>query len=450
MNKQPINTKINFKSDAFKKYFANTSWLLGEKIARIIITFFVGILLVRYLGPNNFGIFSYAFSFVTLFSALSVLGIEKIVVRDLVNNPTNQNSILGTAFFLRIIGSALSLLLIFATTFITGDAGIVLIMIALMSTMIIFRSIQVIDYYFQAKVTSRFSVYAQFGALVIGSIIKVFLILTNASLVYFGVAIGIENLVMVIILIYNYRLQDLRIFDWQFNKNISVEIIKESWPLLIAGLAVTVYMKIDQVMIKHMLGDKEVGLYAAAVQLCESWYFLPTVISGSLFPAIINAKKISQQLYESRIQKLFDILAWISIGISIPVSFSSTLVIKILYGNDFLASTPVLTIYIWSSIAIFIGVASSQYLIAENLSKLVMYRTIPGLVLNVILNIFLIPKFGIIGSAYATVISYTFAVFFIVFFKKTRIHMVMMLKSILLITLAKHVGSYFLNKKSST
>ena len=445
---QNSETKINFKSETFKKYFANTSWLFGEKIARIIITFFIGIFLVRFLGPNKFGIYSYALSFITLFSALSILGIEKIVVRDLINHPEKQNSILGTAFFLRIAGTAISLVLIFVLVFLIGDSGITLIMIALMSTLIIFRSVQVIDYYFQAKVISKFSVYAQFGSLVVGSVIKIILILYNAPLIYFGISVGIENFVMAGILINNYRLQKLSLFDWKFDKNISKEILKESWPLIISSIAVTMYMKIDQVMIKHMLGEREVGFYAAAVQLCESWYFVPTVIAGSLFPAILSAKQTSIKLYESRTQKLIDLLTWMSIGIALPVTLFSELIIKILFGSEFAVSAPVLTVYIWAGVAAFIGVASSQYLIAEKLTKLTLYRTVPGLILNIILNLILIPSYGIVGSAYATLISYTFTVFSIGFLKITRKHFKMMLKSVLLITLVQHIINNFIGKQN--
>jgi O-antigen/teichoic acid export membrane protein len=188
-----------------------------------------------------------------------------------------------------------------------------------------------------------------------------------------------------------------------------------------------------------MLDVKEVGYYAAAVRLSESWYFIPVAISNALFPAIVNAKNISRELYLTRLQKLYDVLAWIAIGISIPVSFFSSDIINLLYGSKYLSSAPILTIYIWAGAAVFLGVASSQYLVAENLTKISFMRTSLGMITNVILNIILIPLYGIIGSAVATLISYSIAVFSIALFKQSRKQFFMMTKALLFLDLLKYL-----------
>ncbi len=441
-NENKVNTKIDFKSEAFKKYFANTSWLLGEKIVRIIATFFVGILLVRYLGPERFGIFSYSFSFIAIFSSIAILGIEKIVVKEIVNNPDERDSILGTAFFFRVMGTILSFLLIFISILLTGDSGVTLFLIIAMSLVIAFRSFQVIDYYFQAKVIARYSVYSQLISLIIGSAIKLVLIIISAPLLYFGIAVSFEILIMALVLIRNYKLQGLKLFDWNFNSEIAKNIFSESWPLIFSGIAITIYMKVDQIMLKQMLNEIEVGYYAAAVQLCESWYFLPMVISSSLFPAILKAKQTSENLYTSSMQKLIDLLAWIPFAMAIPVMIFSDLIVELLYGNEFMSSSAVLTIYIWASIAAFLNVATGQYLVAEKLTRITLIRNLIGLVLNIILNLIFIPKYGIIGSAYATLISYFTAALSVGFFRNSRILFWMMIKSLFFITLYHHLVSY--------
>jgi O-antigen/teichoic acid export membrane protein len=238
-----------------------------------------------------------------------------------------------------------------------------------------------------------------------------------------------------------YQFKKNKITNWKFDKNISLSLLKDSWPLILSGVVVSIYMKVDQVLIKNMLDVKEVGYYAAAVRLSESWYFIPVAISNALFPAIVNAKNISRELYLTRLQKLYDVLAWIAIGISIPVSFFSSDIINLLYGNNYVSSAPILTIYIWAGAAVFLGVASSQYLVAENLTKISFMRTSLGMIANVILNIILIPLYGIIGSAVATLISYSIATFSIVLFKNTSNQFVMMLKSIFLINLIPSIKS---------
>ena len=240
-------------------------------------------------------------------------------------------------------------------------------------------------------------------------------------------------------LLLSIDLRDLILFNWSYKKNIAIDLLKDSWPLILSGLVIVIYMKIDQVMIKNMLSDTEVGYYAAAVRISEAWYFIPTAICTSLFPSIINAKKINNILYISRLQKLYDILTWFAIAVALPITLFSTFIVGILFGHEYLASAPVLTIYIWAGLPVSLGVASSQYLVNENLTKISFSRTFIGMVTNVLLNFIFIPIYGIIGSAFATLISYSLATFSIGFSKKTFSQLKMMLNSVLLITLFKYV-----------
>jgi O-antigen/teichoic acid export membrane protein len=187
-------------------------------------------------------------------------------------------------------------------------------------------------------------------------------------------------------------------------------------------------------MIKNMLDSKELGYYAVAVRLSEAWYFIPIALTNSIYPAIVKAKNVSNKFYFNRMQKLYDILAWLAISIAVPVSIFSRDIINIIFGNEFQSAAPVLTIYIWAGVAVFLGVASSQYLITENFTKLSFFRTLIGMVFNAILNLILIPKYGIIGAAYATLISYNVAVFSIILFPKARKQFFMIMKSIFLVT----------------
>jgi len=194
-------------------------------------------------------------------------------------------------------------------------------------------------------------------------------------------------------------------------------------------------MKIDQVMIKRMLNNSEAGYYASAVKLCEMWYFIPMAISSSLYPAIINAKKRGEIFYKKRLQQLYDIMSWLSISIALFFTIFAHSIIIFLYGEKFIPAIPVLQIYVWSSIGTFLGVASSQFLVTENLTKISFYRTFIGMVINVILNIYLIPRVGILGAAFATLISYTIATLGLIFFKSSYSQIIMMIRSIFFISI---------------
>lgn len=432
-----INTRINFKSDSFKKYFKNTSWLFIEKIIRVVLGAFVIISITNYLGPSDFGLYSYALSFAGIFTVISTLGIDSILTRELVKDPEKNNLLLGTGFGLKFIGALISILLLAVAVIFTSHDKTTNLLIFVIAAAPIFQSFNVVDFFFQSKVLSKYSVIVQSSSFILSSVIKLSLIFLHASLLSFAIFTTAEYVFLAAGYVLMYRSRKLNISEWKFELNTGLRILKDSWPLILSGVVITIYMKIDQVMIKQMLGNAEVGYYAAAVRLCEAWYFLPTIITTSLFPAIVNAKKISEQLYQSRLQKLYDLLAWAAILIALPTTFLSGFIIEILYKPEFLPAAPVLTIYIWAGVATFLGVASSQFLITENFTKIAFVRTFIGMIVNVILNFLLIPVYGISGSAAATLISYSVATFSIVFDKDARQQSLMMVKAILFLDLFK-------------
>lgn len=434
-----IETKINFSSETFKKYFANTSWMFAEKFIRLGIAFVVGIYVVRYLGPENFGILSYAISFVGLFATISTLGLDSIVVRELVKDQNRRDELLGSVFYLRIIGAVIAVLLSIITAFILQESYFNILLISIIVSSTIFQSLNVVEYYFQARVESKFNVYVQSSSLIIASIIKALLVLFNAPLIYFAIVYVLEFVFLSIGYYIIYKFNGLKITEWRYKFATAVTLIKDAWPLVFSGIVIAIYMKIDQVMIKNMLNTKEVGFYAAAVKLSEAWYFIPVAICTSLFPAIINAKKVNETIYLNRMQKLYDLLSVISIGIAVIVTFLSGFIITLIFGPKYLPSATVLMIYIWAGVPVFLGVASSQYLINENLTKLAFYRTFIGMIINVILNILLIPVYGINGSAIATLISYTLSVLAIGLFNNTRQQLRFMINSVLGINLLKFI-----------
>jgi O-antigen/teichoic acid export membrane protein len=374
---------------------------------------------------------------VGLFAAFATLGLDNITVRELVISPDKKDEILGSTFFLKIFGAILSILLIWLTTILISETSYNKLLILIIAFSTIFQSFNVIDLYFQSKVLSRFTVYVQVSTLFISSTLKFLLVIFNFPLLYFAIVMLVETALIAAGFNVVFKINHQLILKWQFVNSRAKQLLKDSWPLILSGLVIAIYVKIDQVIIKNMMTDKDVGYYAAAVRIAEAWYFIPTAISTSVFPAIINAKKISEKLYLSRLQKLYDILAWVAICISIPITIFSKDIIKFLLGPDFIQSASVLTIYIWAGVAVFLGVASSQYLINENLTKISFLRTFIGMVFNIVLNLILIPKMGIIGSALATLISYSVATFTIGLTKKTFHQSVMMVKSILFLNLFK-------------
>ena len=430
-NSESINTKINFRGKTFKKFLFNTSWLFTEKVLKLLINFIVGVYVVRYLGLVQNGMLAYALSVVGILTAITTIGLGEIVVRELLTDEKKRDKILGTSFFLKFFSSVVIYALIIIYYFHNRDIQNLLLLI--IASSIIFKPFEVIEAYFKSRVLSKYPAMVKTISVILMDCGKILLILYKMPLVYFGVLVLVEIFLAAVGFIFIFKNQKLSIFQWRFDWNIAKSLFRDSWPLMFSSLAVTIYMKVDKIILKVMLGDAAVGLYDAAVRLCEGWYFIPAIITSSLFPAIVTAKKMSEILYHSRLQKLYDLMAWLSILIAIPITIFSSHIINFLYGAEFISAASVLTIYIWAGVPAFLGTASGQYMITENYTKISFARTATGMIINIGLNIILIPIYGIKGAAIATLISYTAATFFILFIPKTRKQVGMMIKSIFLV-----------------
>lgn len=417
-------------NEGVSKYGKNTLWLMSEKVLRMTLGLFIGVWVARYLGPEEFGVLSYATSYVALFSAFASLGMDGIVVRELVKDSSKEQVILGTAFLMKLLGSILMMILVSVTLIIyPNDNNTIVLIIA---STAIFQSFNVIDFYFQAKVQGKYIAISNIISLLCASFAKLLMIINHASLEYFAYVILFEITVLSISYIYFYFKRNMSILKWKTNYIVAVNLIKDSWPLIFSSLLVTLYMKVDQVMLNNMLGPESVGYYTAATRLSEVWYFIPVVICNSLFPAILNAKKISHELFLERLQKLYDLMLWLALFIAFFVTLITDPLVDFLYGSTYSSSSLILLVHVWSSVFVFIGVASSKWFIAEGLQKQALYRTIAGLLVNIILNYLLIEKYGAIGAAFATLVSQMMASYlFNLFNVKTRNVFFMQSRSIL-------------------
>ena len=420
-----------FALPGFRKYFANTSWLLGERVLRMVVSLFVGIYVARYLGPEGFGLLSYTLSFVWLFSSLASFGLDDILVRELVQSPEKRNNLLGTVFWLKVCGTAVMGTTIALVLQFKVEDQQTYWMIALITFGFLFQATNVVDFYFQSQVQSKFAVRAQAFQLLVTSIFKIYLVWNQAELIWFAFALMLDQAVVaaLFLLVYHWKIEWFPFFSFRWIQ--AKKLMRDAWPLIFAGMVVSVYMKIDQVMLKEMLDEKAVGVYAAAVKLCEAWYFVPTAVMASLFPAVIEARKKSETLYYERVQNLYDLMVWASVAVALPTTLLADWVILILYGTDFQEAADVLRIYIWASVFVTLGIASSKWLVAENLQRYLFYITALGAVLNIICNFWLIPIYGIKGAAFATLVTQgTVGFLSLSFFKKTRHNFLMAAKSL--------------------
>lgn len=419
--KQTIKQLV--EHEGFKRYALNTGWLLGEKFLRMGINFFVVVWMIRYLGPEQFGILSYAQSYVAIFAVLSTLGLETIVVKELVNEEFSRGDLLGTTIILRALGTLFMFMCLFLGSFFIEPASDYLGIILLIGISLALQVFYTFDFYFQAKVLAVYSSIAQSLGFILISFYKVYLIMSGADLIYFALAFSLEAFIIALTLYFLIRRQGhFFIKELKFNASIAKKIMTESWPLIFTSFLILVYMRVDTLIIATLLDIESVGIYGASVKLSEVWFSIPVVLASSLFPALINAKeKLDHQTYLFRLQRLFSFLIWSSILVAIPVTLFSEIIVVGLFGPGYIQSAEVLMIHFWSGIFVSMAVVTERWYVAEKLTILSLQRALIGCILNVILNFILIPIYGIKGAAFATLASYAVSTYFFdLFHLKTR------------------------------
>ena len=415
----------------FKKYFANTGWLFAGRIIQMAVGLFVGVYVARYLGPNQFGLLSYAMAFVGLFSTIASLGLDSIVVRELIKAPQKKNELLGTAFFLKIAGAVLMFGAIIIGTQFSGNDNFTNLLIIIIASCYIFQAFSVIDLNFQATVKSRYVVQAQIVQLIISSIITLFLVWIKAPLLWFAVVGIISAIVLASGLVWNYLQSGEQIFVWKFKLATAKALLKDSWPLILAGVSLMIQARIDQVMLKQMVGDSEVGYYSVALRFIEAVAFVPLVLRSSLSPAIIKAKKISQNLYQNRLLNFYRLNFLLFLVVAIPIYFFAEKIVVLLFGIAYQPAGILLSLMAIRLFFANMGVARGQFILVENLFKYSLITMVLGTIANVSLNYFLIPDYKSTGAIIATIISFFITVFAVdIFYSKTRKNTLTMFKAI--------------------
>lgn len=416
-----FRTKIEHRPGLLK-ILDNIGWLFFDKVLRMGVGLLVGVWVARYLGPEQFGLLNFAMAFVGLFGAIATLGLQEIMVRDIVRHPHEARVTLGTGFVLRLFGGLAAFMLIIGViSYLRPDDTLAKTIVAILGFTMVINASEVVKYWFESQVQSKFAVWVQNGVFLIIAAVKVCMILLHAPLMAFVVAAFAEALLAAALLLAVYGWKVGRLTAWAPSFVRAKELLRDSWPLLLSGIAIAVYMKIDQIMLGQMIGDQAVGIYSAAVRISEVWYFIPMAIVASVFPAIVEAKKKSEKLYYQRLQKLYDLMVLLALAVALPMTFLSSWLIDLLFGQAYAPAGPVVAIHIWAALFVFLGVASSKWFLTENRQILSFQRTLSGALVNVVLNLFMIPKYGATGAAYATVISYAVAgMFFDVIQKETR------------------------------
>jgi PST family polysaccharide transporter len=389
-----------------KRVVSNIGWLTFDKVFRLGLGVFISVAIARYLGPKQFGQLNYGTAMFFLFSVLASLGLDSVVQRDLVSIPSDKDRLLGTCFVLKTAAgiTCYLLLLVVARQLaheVTTRAVCFIIGLSLLA-----NGSFTFDNWFQSQTEAKFTVYAQNMAFFCITLVRIGLLFAGAGLLAFAWAISAEVILAILLSIILFRVVVGSLRNWRFDLRLAQGWIVQSWPLLLSGLAIIIYTRIDQVMLAQYADDHALGIYSAAVKVSEIGYFVPSILATSFFPSIVRTRELNSKDYEIRRQHYFDLSVVLAVGIALPTTILSRPIILLLYGNSYVESVPILCALAWAGIFVFTGWARHQYLVCEGYMKFSFIANLAAAVLNIGLNVFLIPRYQGFGAAIATLISY--------------------------------------------
>lgn len=391
---------------ALRRIVANTGWLLFDKLLRLVLWLVVGAWVARYLGPNDFGELAYVLATMAFFQIACALGADQIVVRDIAHHPENASVLLGTLLAMRTAAGLVGWIVAVAITalFSGGDEKAVAL-VALAGGSLVFLAGDTVDLWFQSQTQSRRTVLAKLGAVLLSNGCKVALILIRAPVAAFAIMVALEAAAGAAGLALVYR-RFRTLEPWRAVAAQARQLLRQSYPFLLSGLSITVYMRIDQIMIKNMLGQRQLGIYAAALSISQLWHIIPTTVSISVAPDIARRKLQGQLEYERALLLLFRISGAAALCIAAMCALGAPILVKLLYGSQYTQAAPILAIHALSNFFVFQGVVAALWLTNEGAGHLYLMKTVLGGFTAVVANLLLLPRFGITGAAVGALFSF--------------------------------------------
>lgn len=388
------------------RLLANLNWLFADKILRLAGGLVIGIWVARYLGPEQFGVLNYALAFVALFGAVAKLGIDQIVVRDLTKTPEKTGAILGTVFTLKLVAALIVLMLVIPAAWIAqnGDWSFTFL-VAVIAVGMIFNAFDAYDVYYQAHMLSRYVVIARSTAFLLFSAVRIAFILGECPVVYFAAAATLELALGGAILAWLYKRTQGVELKWHFDRQIMKSFLRDGWPLIVSSALIIIHMRIDQVMIGQMLGNADVGIYSVAVQLSETWLFLPMIIVQTVTPYMMKLRESDTVYYQARLLQLYSLMFWLGALAGIFTILFGEFFVTLLFGEQYRAAYLPLVLTIWTGIFTSQAVARGIWMIGENMQGYRLIMNLTAVPMNIALNLLLIPKYGIVGASAASLAS---------------------------------------------
>ena len=383
------------------KNVANAEWIIACKIVQAILGVIISMFTARYLGPSQFGVINYATAVVAFVSPIAKLGITYVIVQEIVYSPEEEGKILGSSIIMSLVSSALCIVgVISFSAIMNPDDTVTIIVCALYSILLISHALEVIQYWFQAKLMSKYPSIVAVIVYIVISIYKAILLVLNKGVYWFAVSNAIDHLIIGVVLLIIYK--KISNQKLQFSFTWVKKMLSQSKHFIIPSMMVTIFAQTDKIMLKLMIDDTATGVYAAAATCAGMTSFVFSAIIDSMRPTIVEYRKKDIGLYETNLCRLYSIVIYLALAQSLAMTLLAKPIIWILYGSEYFSAVPALRIVVWYTTFSYIGAVRNIWMLAEGKQRYLWIINLCGAITNVVLNIILIPLLGISGAAIAS------------------------------------------------
>lgn len=385
---------------------ANIGWLVGDRLFRMMIGVVVLGLVARYLGEDQFGLLNYAISLTAIFASVASLGMDGIVIREMVKSPEKVPLILGTAWCMRFLGGMVALALVVVLGWFSPNGSQITPLVFLIGLAFLPQAFEVIDLFFQKNIQSKYTVLAKTMALTLGSLVKILLVFYRAPTTLFALALCADAAFGAAALIWVYQRRQGQLRQWRPALAMARGLLRDCWPLILSGLLVALYVRVEQILVMNRLGSRSMGIYAASTKIADMWGYVPPLILSSLYPLLVAARQQGLGQYRKQMQLVFDLLTSLGLLVAVVASVSAAWLIPLIFGQAYADAAPILIVQAWTAPIVFSGSVRAQYLLLENLTVYHVWSAMVGIATNVSLALWLMPYYGARGAALAALGGY--------------------------------------------
>ena len=389
--------------------FQNTVVQLVGRGVSLLFSAATSILLARFLGRDRMGEYGAVYAYLALYTWIATFGLEPILAREASQRRAEASRIFlaGTVIALCFSVCGIGLALLMAPLFGYGGDLRTLVLFAAVDVLVV-PAVSLAAIVFQVDMRQWYAVgigllrqamWLAAIALLASGKASIFWVIFSRSLVGFIAAI---------ITVQVCWRKDLLPGPWSFSWQEARKLVRFGLPVALSTVSVGIYHRVDQVMLHSMAGDRVLGPYVIAVQLIELFSALPVALMSSLFP-ILSCTASDEPRFTHYLSTSYRVLLLVVFGACAVMTPIAAPMIQLFYGNAYSATSPLLIVLIWSEVPVFFGVVISNAMVARGLQNYLPLSTVVGAVVNILLNLVLIPRYGALGSSWATVVSYCLA-----------------------------------------